>query len=34
MDTKTSPLALLNDPTLFKTDGLINGQWIAGIFTF
>eukprot|EP01030_Chromulinospumella_sphaerica_P000569 gene569-562_t len=27
MDMKTSPLALLNDPTLLKTDGLINGQW-------
>jgi succinate-semialdehyde dehydrogenase/glutarate-semialdehyde dehydrogenase len=26
----TSPLALLNDPTLLKTDALINGQWIAG----
>ena len=34
MDTKTSPLALLNDPTLFKTDGLINGQWIAGSSRF
>jgi succinate-semialdehyde dehydrogenase/glutarate-semialdehyde dehydrogenase len=30
MDMKTSPLALLNDPTLLKTDGLINGQWLAG----
>ncbi len=26
----TSPLALLNDPTLLKTDALINGQWVAG----
>ena len=34
MNTKTSPLALLNDPTLFKTDGLINGQWIAGSSRF
>jgi succinate-semialdehyde dehydrogenase/glutarate-semialdehyde dehydrogenase len=34
LDTKTSPLALLNDPTLFKTDGLINGQWIAGSSRF
>ena len=34
MDTKTSPLALLNDPTLLKTDGLINGQWIAGSSRF
>ncbi|WP_300662156.1 NAD-dependent succinate-semialdehyde dehydrogenase [Hydrogenophaga sp.] len=30
MDMKTSPLALLKDPTLLKTDGLINGQWTAG----
>ena len=26
----TSPLALLNDPSLLKTDALINGQWVAG----
>jgi succinate-semialdehyde dehydrogenase / glutarate-semialdehyde dehydrogenase len=26
---KTSPLALLKDPSLLKTDGLINGQWVA-----
>ena len=30
MDMKTSPLSLLKDPTLFKTDALINGQWIKG----
>ena len=30
MDMKTSPLAQLKDPTLLKTDGLINGQWVAG----
>jgi succinate-semialdehyde dehydrogenase / glutarate-semialdehyde dehydrogenase len=30
MNALTSPLALLNDPTLFKTDALINGQWVAG----
>jgi len=30
MDMKTSPLALLKDPTLLKTDGLINGQWVRG----
>ena len=29
MDTKTSPLALLKDPSLLKTDALINGQWLA-----
>ncbi|MCW5258160.1 NAD-dependent succinate-semialdehyde dehydrogenase [Verminephrobacter aporrectodeae] len=27
MDMKTSPLTLLKDPTLLKTDGLIDGQW-------
>ena len=30
MDMKTSPISLLNDPTLFKTDALINGQWVKG----
>lgn len=30
MDTKTSPLALLQDPSLLKTDALINGKWIRG----
>jgi succinate-semialdehyde dehydrogenase/glutarate-semialdehyde dehydrogenase len=30
MDMKTSPLALLKDPTLLKTDALINGQWVPG----
>jgi succinate-semialdehyde dehydrogenase/glutarate-semialdehyde dehydrogenase len=30
MDMKTSPLALLKDPSLLKTDGLINGQWVPG----
>ena len=34
MDMKTSPLALLKDPTLLKTDGLINGQWLAGTSRF
>jgi succinate-semialdehyde dehydrogenase/glutarate-semialdehyde dehydrogenase len=29
MDTKTSPLALLADPTLLKTEGLIDGAWLA-----
>ena len=28
MDMKTSPLATLNDPTLLKTDALINGEWV------
>lgn len=30
MDTQISPLTLLNDPSLLKTNGLINGQWVAG----
>jgi len=30
MDTKTSPLTLLADPSLLKTDALINGNWTAG----
>ena len=34
MDMKTSPLALLKDPTLLKTDALINGQWVAGSARF
>jgi succinate-semialdehyde dehydrogenase / glutarate-semialdehyde dehydrogenase len=29
MDTKTSPLSLLKDPTLLKSDALINGEWVA-----
>jgi len=34
MDTRTSPLALLNDPTLLKTDALIAGDWVAGTSRF
>ena len=34
MDMKTSPISLLNDPTLFKTDALINGQWVKGSARF
>ena len=34
MDMNTSPLALLNDPSLLKTDALINGQWVAGSSRF
>ncbi len=30
MDMKTSPISLLKDLSLFKTDALINGQWLAG----
>jgi len=29
MDLKNSPLASLNDPSLLKTDALINGHWVA-----
>ncbi|MEY2621137.1 MAG: Succinate-semialdehyde dehydrogenase GabD [Pseudomonadota bacterium] len=34
MDMKTSPLNLLNDPSLLKTDALINGQWVKGAARF
>ncbi|MEO8805159.1 MAG: succinate-semialdehyde dehydrogenase (NADP(+)), partial [Burkholderiaceae bacterium] len=34
MDMKTSPLATLNDPTLLKTGGLVNGEWLAGSARF
>ena len=34
MDMKTAPLSLLNDPTLLKTDALINGQRVAGTSRF
>jgi succinate-semialdehyde dehydrogenase/glutarate-semialdehyde dehydrogenase len=34
MDMKTSPLSLLNDPTLLKTDALINGHWVQGASRF
>ncbi len=34
MDMKTNPLSLLNDPTLLKTDALINGQWVSGAGRF
>ena len=34
MDMKTSPLALLKDPSLLKTDALINGLWVKGPSTF
>ncbi|WP_138515122.1 NAD-dependent succinate-semialdehyde dehydrogenase [Rhodoferax bucti] len=30
----TSPLSLLKDPSLLKTDALINGQWVAGTSRF
>ena len=34
MDMKASPLALLKDPTLLKTDALINGEWVKGANRF
>ncbi|BEP60708.1 NAD-dependent succinate-semialdehyde dehydrogenase [Variovorax sp. V213] len=34
MNMKTSPLALLNDPSLLKTDALIAGEWITGASRF
>jgi succinate-semialdehyde dehydrogenase/glutarate-semialdehyde dehydrogenase len=34
MDMKTSPLALLKDASLLKTDALINGEWIKGAARF
>ena len=34
MDMKTYPLAQLNDPSLLKTDALINGQWVKGSSRF
>jgi succinate-semialdehyde dehydrogenase/glutarate-semialdehyde dehydrogenase len=30
MNMTASPLAQLKDPTLLKTDALVNGQWVAG----
>ena len=34
MDMQTSPLALLKDPSLLKTDALINGEWVKGTLRF
>jgi succinate-semialdehyde dehydrogenase/glutarate-semialdehyde dehydrogenase len=34
MDMKTSPLAQLHDPSLLKTDALIDGQWVKGAARF
>ena len=34
MDMKTSPLSLLKDPTLLKTDALVNGEWVQGVSRF
>ena len=34
MDQKASPLSLLKDPSLLRSDALINGQWVAGSARF
>jgi succinate-semialdehyde dehydrogenase/glutarate-semialdehyde dehydrogenase len=34
MTTNPSPLTSLNDPTLLKTNGLIDGQWVSGSSRF
>ena len=34
MDMKTAPLALLKDPSLLKTDALIDGQCVKGSSRF
>ena len=34
MDMKTSPLTQLNDASLFKTDALVDGQWLKGASRF
>lgn len=34
MSASVSPLSLLKDPTLLKTDALINGQWVSGSSRF
>ena len=34
MELKTSPLSLLKDPSLLKTDALINGHWVTGSTRF
>lgn len=34
MSASVSPLSLLKDPTLLKTNALINGQWVAGASRF
>jgi len=34
MSASVSPLSLLKDPSLLKTDALINGQWVKGASRF
>ena len=34
MNEQPSPLSVLDDPSLLKTQALINGEWVAGKTTF
>ena len=34
MDTKTSPLSLLTDQSLLRSNALVNGEWVAGSSRF
>ena len=34
MDMKVSPISLLKDPSLLKTDALVNGEWLKGSSRF
>jgi succinate-semialdehyde dehydrogenase/glutarate-semialdehyde dehydrogenase len=34
MPNLSGPLAQLKDPSIFKTDALVNGQWVAGASRF
>ena len=34
MTASTSPLSLLQDPSLLKTDAMVNGQWVQGASRF
>ena len=34
MNAKASPLSLLADPSLLKTNALINGEWVGGASRF
>ncbi len=34
MDIKASPLALLADPSLLRTNALVNGEWVGGTSRF
>ncbi len=34
MGSADSPLSLLRDPSLLKTDALINGEWVSGADRF